>query len=962
MERAGRDRWRRIAKLFEEAASLSGDDRDSFLDRACAEDPELRHRVADLLSSSDRATGSSVKPPLEVPAPALAEGDARGSASHPPTTSPLTPGLVHDTIGPYRLLAKLGEGGMGEVWRAEQVAPIRRQVALKVIKSGMDTRHVVARFDAERQAIAWMDHPAIARVYDAGATPRGSPYFAMELVEGKPITAFCDEQRLSLRERLELFLRVCDGVQHAHQKAILHRDLKPSNVLVSIRNGKAVPKIIDFGIAKATSGRLTDETLYTGLGTMIGTPEYMSPEQVEATPTGLDTRVDVYALGVLLYELLSGALPFDFRGLRDGAYEEVRRQIRDVEPKRPSACVKASDERSAEAARNRRTEPAKLAARLRGELDWIVLRAMEKDRTRRYGSPAELAADLKRHLRNEPVAAGPPGVVYRARKFVRRHRLGAAIAAATMTGLVAVAVVTSVQARRIAKERDRADREAEASSRVTDFLVGLFRVTDPEVARGRNLSARELLDRGAGRVKRDLDMEPLTRARLMSTIGNAYMNLGLYNEAEDFLRGSVELRRRLLGEEVPDTLTSMHALAADLWHEGRFAEAEALARRTLDLRRRVLGEADRGTLASADLLGTIYSESGRPAAAAALLSRTLGMRRRALGMNDRDGLESLKTLATANLMLARYPTAESQLRETWEHQLRLYEHENLETLESRNLLALTCFLQGKYGEAERLYRDGLEVGERLYGPDHLVTLELLAGVGASKFLKGSREEGEALYRQALERSQRRYGQDNPFTQQQFFGLGMMRLLERRYAEAEPFFRAASDGFRRLTGPDRYNTLWALNGLAVSVSHRGKPELAESILREVVDTSRRVLGPDHPHTRDSMRNLADVYSGRGRYVDAEKLYREALATTSSDTWQDPRVRAGALFGLAGIEARRGEHARAMDRLRRAVELGFDGVRSLAEGPGLQSLRSDPDFLELMAEAKNNALRPPVSPTP
>jgi len=957
MGSAESERWRRIARLFDEAVSLSGEERRTLLDRASAEDPELRLRVAELLSSSDRATGFPERPSHDAadPVPAGVVGEARDGAGRPST-------LANETIGPYRLLVKIGEGGMGEVWRAEQVAPLRRQVALKVIKSGMDTKEVVARFDAERQAIAWMDHPAIARVYDAGETPRGLPYFAMELVAGDPITSYCDRQRLSVRERLGLFLQVCEGVQHAHQKAIIHRDLKPSNILVSIQNGKAVPKIIDFGIAKATSGRLTEETLYTGLGTMIGTPEYMSPEQVEMTPLGLDTRADVYALGVLLYELLTGTLPFDFRELREGAHEEIRRRIREVEPKRPSSCVKVLDERSAEVARNRRTEAVRLVSRLQGELDWIVLRALEKDRTRRYGSAAELAADLERHLRDEPVAAGPPGVVYRARKFVRRNRLGAAIAAAILIGLVAVAVVASVQARRIAKERDRADREAEASSRVTDFLVELFRVSDPEVAQGKSLSARELLDRGAASIKSDLGTEPLVQARLMLTMGNAYMNLGLYEEAESHLRDSVEQRRRLLGEEDPDTLASMHMLAENLWLEGRFTEAEALARKTLDLRRRVLGEADPATLASANLLGTIQVESGNPRAAAAELGQSLGTRRGAPGIDDREGAKSLKTVANANLMLGRYPIAESQFREALEQQLQLYRHENLETLEDRNLLALTCFLQGKYAEAEALYREGLEASKRLYGPDHLTTLELQAGVGASKFLEGSREEGEAIYRRSLEARLKLYGEDNPFTQQQVFGVGMMSLFEHRYTEAEAAFRQASDGFRRLTGPDRYNTLWALDGLAVAALHNGKPAEAENILVQVVDTSRRVLGADHPHTRDSMRHLAEVYADQGRYADAERLYTEALAGTSSDTWQDPRVQAGALFGLAGIEARRGEHAQAMDHLRRAVELGFDGARALARNPDLESLRADPAFRKLAAAVEKNSLRPPVSPTP
>jgi non-specific serine/threonine protein kinase/serine/threonine-protein kinase len=320
--------------------------------------------------------------------------------AQPSTTGPV------EIIGPYRLIRRVGEGGMGEVWLAEQTQPIRRQVALKIIKAGMDTAQVVARFGAERQALAVMNHPAIARVFDAGATPQGRPYFAMEYVRGESITAYCDKQKLPLRERIDLFLQVCDGVQHAHQKGIIHRDLKPSNILVAVQDDRAVPKIIDFGVAKATTLQLTDHTLQTEYGALVGTPEYMSPEQAEMTGLDIDTRTDVYALGVVLYELLTGALPFDSKTLRAKPLDEIRRTIREVDPPRPSTRVTTTspmkntdDDRAVRAAS---------ASELRGDLDWITMRALEKDRTRRYGSASDFAADLRRHLNYLPVLASPP--------------------------------------------------------------------------------------------------------------------------------------------------------------------------------------------------------------------------------------------------------------------------------------------------------------------------------------------------------------------------------------------------------------------------------------------------------------------------------------------------------------------------------------------------------------------------
>jgi non-specific serine/threonine protein kinase/serine/threonine-protein kinase len=416
------ERFQQIRKLFEEALEQPPDRRTGFLEQACVEDMELRSEVQRMLIADAQLESPNDLPDVAVwpIAPDLSNLEGRRAGATESMGPAETAGMVIDR---YHLLQKIGEGGMGEVWLAEQNEPVRRRVAVKLVKAGMNTREVIARFESERQALALMDHPAIAKVFDAGSTPQGTPYFVMEYVAGVPITTYCDNHRLSTRERLELFMHVCEGVQHAHQKAIIHRDLKPSNILVTELDGCPAPKIIDFGVAKALAQKLTANTLLTRVGVLVGTPEYMSPEQALSSGEDIDTRTDVYSLGVILYELLAGAPPLDFRKI---AFEEFLRKLREEEPPKPSTKIRTLGPASTTTAKNRGTDLPNLARQLRGDADAIALKALEKERARRYPTPLELANDIARHLHNEPVTAHPPSVGYRARKYVRRHRMGVA--------------------------------------------------------------------------------------------------------------------------------------------------------------------------------------------------------------------------------------------------------------------------------------------------------------------------------------------------------------------------------------------------------------------------------------------------------------------------------------------------------------------------------------------------------
>ncbi|MCK4759222.1 MAG: serine/threonine protein kinase, partial [Candidatus Aminicenantes bacterium] len=402
-------------------------------------------------------------------------------------------------------------------------------------------------FESERQALALMNHSNIAKVYDAGATEQGRPYFAMEYVKGIPINEYCDTHKLSTPERLELFIQVCEGIQHAHQKGIIHRDIKVSNVLVTIQDDKPVPKIIDFGVAKATAQRLTERTVFTEIGQLIGTPEYMSPEQAEMTGLDIDTRSDVYSLGVLLYELLVGVLPFESDELRSGGFDEIRRKVREDEPPKPSTRLTTPGFDTKNATRNRRTDLPSLTRQLKGELDWITMKAMAKDRTQRYASVSELAADIMRYLRHEPVVAGPPSAMYRMKKYVRRHRTAVAAAALVVVAMVIGITGTSIGLVKSTKAEKRTREEAQTAQQVSDFLVELFRISDPSEAKGNAITAREILDRGAERIEAELSEQPLIQARLMDTMGIVYRNLGLYDAASSLLEQALNKRRQTLG-------------------------------------------------------------------------------------------------------------------------------------------------------------------------------------------------------------------------------------------------------------------------------------------------------------------------------------------------------------------------------------------------------------------------------
>ena len=715
-----------------------------------------------------------------------------------------------DAVGPFRLLERLGEGGFGVVFLAEQTEPVTRRVALKIIKPGMGSREVLARFEAERQALAMMDHPCVAKVFHGGTTEHGLPYFAMEYVEGEPITSFCDRHRLALDDRLSLFVRVCEAVQHAHAKGVIHRDLKPGNVLAAYdADGRAQPKVIDFGIAKALDRPLSEATVFTEHGQMIGTPEYMSPEQAEMGPLGVDTRTDVYALGVILYELLTGRRPFDGETLRAAGLAEIHRIIREVEPPRPSTRLSEPGEAPASidrVASDRRTQARSLTGILRRDLDWVAMRCLEKDRERRYATPSELASDVRRYLADEPLVAGPPSVSYRAAKFLRRHR-----AAALTGGVVAVALVaaTAVSARFAvvaARERAGAEREAAAARAVTEFLTDDLLLAagleDDGATPDPDVRVSEALDRASARVGDRFDDAPLVRARVLSTIGRAYRAIGVPARAVRPLEEAGALFRAQGGTDPADLIRNDLALGLARWRLGESAEALETIRAALA---EAEGARDRDPAvywgARAEL-GNALKHDGRADEAEAEYRAVIEGRTRDLGPGD-------PSIAVTRYNLALLPVARAL------EARRAGDEEAARALFEEGL--------GLLREAERALEDA-------YGPDHRRTLAAVSEVAVQLNRLDRLDEAAPIYDDLVPRLERTLGAGHHRTLMATANNGILRQKLGRHGEAAAMLARALDGFRVAEGDASGTTVAVAGLLATSLLETGAEADAIALLR------------------------------------------------------------------------------------------------------------------------------------
>jgi eukaryotic-like serine/threonine-protein kinase len=905
-------------------------ERACFLDRECGEDADLRHRVEQLLAAYDQPAAAPEIPRKSGPTLAteinLDPGPTDIFAHRPPIEGERTASLAEEAAprdligtiiaGRYKLRQEIGEGGMGSVYLADQTQPVRRQVALKLIKPGMDSRTVLARFESERQALALMDHPHIARVLDAGSTEHGRPFFVMELVRGIPLTEYCDRHQIDLPTRLAIFRQICSAVQHAHQKGIIHRDLKPTNILVENQDGKPVPKVIDFGLAKATSGlKLTEKSLYTAFGGVAGTPLYMAPEQAGLNALDVDTRADIYALGAILYELLTGSTPIRRETFQNAALDEMLRVIREDEPPTPSNRLSTSDALPSLAAK-RHTDPARLGRFVRGDLDWIVMKALSKERQRRYESAIELANDLERFTNQEPVSAGPPSTSYRLRKFVRRNRPLVFATSLLLLALLSGIVGSSLglfEARRQEREAKRQEgiavaeanerekaRQAEVVQRQLaeqrlaklDKATSIFSSIFKDLIEVKGHGALEAvlgerLDRAMAGIEAEAIGDPLTLARMQQNLGISQLGLGYPQKAVDLLTKAKNTFAATLGPDHPDTLASRDDLALGYLATYQFDRSRALEEETLALRKAKLGPDHPDTLASMNRVATDYRAAGQIDRALPLLEETLALRKAKLGPDHPDTLHSMIELATGYQAARQFDRALPLFEQTLALTKARFGPDSSATVVSMGCLAFCQEAASQLDLALRLFEQTFSLAKARMGMDHPYTLVIMNSLANCNLAAGRFDHAIPLLRELAFHRKQEVGADSSSYAGVLASLGQSLSQEKEWAEGEATLREAL-AIRELKEPDLWQTFNTKSLLGGALLGQKKYVEAEPLLRAGFEGMKRRIEMIPPQDKirfvealDRLIELAET-TGKVDEVAAWKANRAKLTAEAPKT--------------------------------------------------------------------------------
>jgi tetratricopeptide (TPR) repeat protein len=931
--------WERIQGLFLEALDLPPEKQSSFLNVACGDDQGVRREVKSLIAH-DGSGEDLIAEALQDTAQSLFESENVAGAR----------------LGPWRVLREIGRGGMGTVYLAcRDDDQFRKNVAIKVVAHGLDTAEMLNRLRHERQILAHLDHPYIARLIDGGNTPQGRPFLVMEYVEGRPIDAYCSEQKLDVFGQLRLFLKVCDAVSYAHRNLIIHRDLKPGNILVTSDRS---PKLLDFGIAKVLheiSGGTAEHA------TRVLTPEYGSPEQ--ARGEAVTTTTDVYSLGGVLYKLLTGSVPHP------------------IHDRSPLAIVRAINDEDVR-------KPSDLRHGLSADVDSIVLKALHTEPQRRYPSVDQFAGDIERLLEGKPVTARPDTLWYRAGKHVRRHVLATGMGVAIVVVLLGFAALQSIQLRKTRAERDRANR-------ITDFMTGMFKVPDPSESRGQKITAREILDKASQNITSGLSNDSELQADLKFSMADTYTGLGLYSQARGLAESALEIRRRVLGDTNRKTLESQNQVAWLLDREDRYPEAEALIRQTISTDQRVLGADDPLTLDAMDRLSEILQDMGRFQDEEKLQHQVVELCIRRLGSENPQTLKAEALLANSISVQGRNAEAESVYRTVLVNEQRVFGVDAPDTLAMMRDLANTIKDQARYAEAEDLYRQTLAGQQRVLGAEHPVTTDTMVALAYDLFHGAGRiPEAESLYRQAFEIERRVLGPESRITLRAQEGLANVLLMDRQYAEAERLQRNILAIRQRELGPEHTDVLLSKYNLATVLRRSGQGVAAEKLLRDTLDEQTRFLGKENADTLATKAYLADLLNDESRWREAEELAREAfevqlrvLGPKDMDTVNsleglgialvhnkhysqargmyaieiqqvsksDSASISGVWYGFACVAASANDRVYALQYLRRAFDTGYQDPRQVRNDPNLKSLHGDPAFETLVTTEQQHAER-------